>query len=537
MGILSRKGTAAKAAPDGSSRRTKSQIESATERPKVHRVKKVGIPKWLRRLARWVCWSYVWRVNKKGEGKWTKVPIDPKTGTKASANQPATWGTFKQAYDFYSDHKDDDDDRRIDGIGVEFYRKGSPQDPDLAGVDLDDAIDPRTGKVKKWARRVIKKLNSYTELSPSATGFKVYVLSADIFHGTDKQGSKLPYHDGELELYVGGRFFCVTGHHLAGTPATVEDRSGEMKEVLDWLTEHQRKEEPKPESKPESKSKVKSSTPTPSANGHHDSIRGDLNLFLAKLDGVKATGNGQYTACCPAHPDASPSLSVGQGADGRNLVKCHADSKCTAQSIVTAMSLTLSDLFQPNRNGRREPFKPEPRKPTGKSYPTAKEALASLDWVMQKQQGQRVGKWRYRDSQGKLVALVVRYDLDTPKGEKQQKTFRPVSRWEDGWHCCDPETWPLYNLNDLAGAEVVFVCEGEKCCDALTALGMTATTSAHGSQSPRKTDWGPLAGKQVVLAPDDDDAGDQYVAAVTEILSQLSPQPSITIGKPLFSKE
>jgi hypothetical protein len=528
-----------------SPRLTKSQIEASAQRPQVLRVKKKGIPRWLRRLARWVCWRYVWRVSKKGEGKWTKVPVNPKTGANALANKEETWGTFREAYALYWEHKDDDGDTKIDGIGIEFIRKGSPEDPDLAGVDLDDAVCPRTGKVKPWAKRVIKKLNGYTELSPSGTGFKVYILARDIFHGTDKQGTNLPYFDGELELYVGGRFFCVTGHALDGTPATVEERSEAMKEVLGWLVEHQRKDEPevsreftRNHSKAKSKAKSPTPAPVPSANGRHGTIRGDINLFLARLKGVTTSGNGQYTAICPGHLDHKPSLSVSLGRNRAILLHCFAKG-CPAQAIVNAMGLTMSDLFVPgSRNGKHERPQPEPRKATGKSYPGAKEALAALDALMErKHEGRRVARYRYLDAEGCLTALVVRYNLPTEQGEKTKKTFRPVSKWPDGWHCCDPEQWPLYLLPKLIDATTVYVVEGEKCADFLTNLGITATTSAHGSQSPHKTDWSPLAGKQVILAPDNDDAGDAYITAVTAILSQLSPPPTIMIGKPLSSKE
>ena len=58
-----------------------------------------------------------------------------------------------------------------------------------------------------------------------------------------------------------------------------------------------------------------------------------------------------------------------------------------------------------------------------------------------------------------------------------------------------PDPRPLYNLPKLADAERVYVTEGEKATDALCSIELTATTSAHGSQSPDKTDWSPLWGK------------------------------------------
>jgi hypothetical protein len=35
-----------------------------------------------------------------------------------------------------------------------------------------------------------------------------------------------------------------------------------------------------------------------------------LDNLLPRLKGVRALGNSKFLACCPAHPDSTPSLSV-----------------------------------------------------------------------------------------------------------------------------------------------------------------------------------------------------------------------------------
>ena len=69
----------------------------------------------------------------------------------------------------------------------------------------------------------------------------------------------------------------------------------------------------------------------------------DVNDFLKRLEGVRQSGNG-WEARCPAHNDHDPSLSVAIGDDRRILVKCH--KRCSTEEIVSAMGLTMSDLFQ-----------------------------------------------------------------------------------------------------------------------------------------------------------------------------------------------
>ena len=78
---------------------------------------------------------------------------------------------------------------------------------------------------------------------------------------------------------------------------------------------------------------------------------------------------------------------------------------------------------------------------------------------------------------------------------------------------------PLYNLHkfkiDLD--KTVFIVEGEKCADALVKLGLLATTSG-GADSVKTTDWQTLAGREVVIWRDNDNAGLKYQNDIIEIL-------------------
>lgn len=81
-----------------------------------------------------------------------------------------------------------------------------------------------------------------------------------------------------------------------------------------------------------------------------------LDNLLSHLDKVKRTGPGRYIACCPAHDDRSPSMTIRETDDGRLLVHCH--TGCSVYEIVHAVGLELSDLFP--RNPTRH-CKPERR--------------------------------------------------------------------------------------------------------------------------------------------------------------------------------
>ena len=67
------------------------------------------------------------------------------------------------------------------------------------------------------------------------------------------------------------------------------------------------------------------------------------DALLSRLDKVRRTGHNSWVACCPAHPDKSPSLSIRDADDGRVLVHCFAG--CGIDSILGAAGLTIDDLF------------------------------------------------------------------------------------------------------------------------------------------------------------------------------------------------
>lgn len=121
--------------------------------------------------------------------------------------------------------------------------------------------------------------------------------------------------------------------------------------------------------------------------------------------------------------------------------------------------------------------------------------------------GTHSAKWDYLSPEGQLLACVYRYDT---AGGKQ---YRP---WDARARAMRmPQPRPLYNLPGLSRAQCVVLVEGEKCADALNAMGVVSTTAMGGAATAiDKTDWSPLAGKTVTVWPDHDDAGARYADAV-----------------------
>lgn len=158
-----------------------------------------------------------------------------------------------------------------------------------------------------------------------------------------------------------------------------------------------------------------------------------------------------------------------------------------------------------------------------RTFATAAEAMAALE----KSLGPKSRVWKYFNAAGEPVGVVARWDRST--GSKE---IRPVSRAAGGWIIGAMPERPLYCLPEIKPAQAVFVVEGEKAADAIRSLDLVATTSSGGSAAATKTDWAPLAGKTIVVWPDNDQPGEKYLATVVGLLSKLSPRPVVSVIRP-----
>ena len=158
------------------------------------------IPQELTQRKQWVLWK---NVNRNGHC--TKVPyqID---GTPAKSNAPDTWATFADALSVL---------RRggYEGIGFVFHENDG-----IVGIDLDGCRNPDTGQIENWAKDIISRVNSYTEVSPSGSGVKIFACGTSPFRsGKNKNLPQFKSHgekEAGIEIYDKGRFFAVTGHEV-----------------------------------------------------------------------------------------------------------------------------------------------------------------------------------------------------------------------------------------------------------------------------------------------------------------------------------
>jgi putative DNA primase/helicase len=186
---------------------------NTSSRPKALPLCPEQIPHDLRKLERWVVWRYVEEIDPEtGEVDWDKPPMNARGGAGSSTN-PHTWSAFPVALAAYQRGK-------WDGIGIVLPgAKKTEEGVVLIGVDLDHCRDAATGAVEPWAQEIVATLNTYTEVSPSGAGLRLFLRGR-----LPPEGRKR----GNFECYSWARYVTVTGQHQGGTPQTIEVREAEI---------------------------------------------------------------------------------------------------------------------------------------------------------------------------------------------------------------------------------------------------------------------------------------------------------------------
>lgn len=155
------------------------------------------LPEELTGARRWICWQY----RAKGDGKPTKVPVDPVTLRPLDEWQsnPARWWEFEQAVELYQANP------KLSGIGIVLGDALG-----LIGFDLDNAFDLTTGEVAEWAAEHVRDFDTYTEVSPSGAGLRMFAI------GTLPEDA--PHNVKPREIYSAGRWLTITGRVWNGVP-------------------------------------------------------------------------------------------------------------------------------------------------------------------------------------------------------------------------------------------------------------------------------------------------------------------------------
>jgi len=197
----------------------------------------------------------------------------------------------------------------------------------------------------------------------------------------------------------------------------------------------------------------------------------DAKTLTQSLGGTWHDDTGSGTACCPAHDDANPSLSISPGETRRVVVHCHAG--CDQDKVIGAL--------------RERALWPQERRE----------------------------RYDYLDAGGQLRLRVER---------QPGKKFR--QRQPDGkggwiWNAKDvpPLIYRLPEVREaITSGRRVFITEGEKDADRLAGLGLAATCNPGGAGKWRPEHSAHLHGAHVVILPDNDDPGREHAHQVAASL-------------------
>ncbi len=175
-------------------------------------------------------------------------------------------------------------------------------------------------------------------------------------------------------------------------------------------------------------------------------------------------------------------------------------------------------------------------------FPVPDTASSIDSFAVKKWGGKPDVLYPYHNADGAVMLYIARWHNDG------DKIIRPLSycnlgNGQFGWAIKGMggvDNRPLYRLPEILNNpdKPVLICEGEKTADSAQRLfpDYICTTPMQGAQSANKTDWQPLQGRKIVIAPDCDDAGMQFADTVYDLVTAESVQMLATwkLGKGCF---
>jgi len=150
----------------------------------------------------------IWVLHRTVNGK-SKIPYSAITGgpTSASSKDKRHWTTFEKAA---KEGVQENKGGPYDGMGFVLG-------DGVVGIDLDKCLN------ESWALEIIKQADSYTEITPSGNGYHILIFA---------EKNTTLCRKGKVEIYDKGRYFTVTGHHLEGTPDTINKKQSALDSII-----------------------------------------------------------------------------------------------------------------------------------------------------------------------------------------------------------------------------------------------------------------------------------------------------------------
>lgn len=173
-----------------------------------------NMPEHLQKYGLFCLWKYEER-----DGRKTKVPYNPKSFSRGNSADRNAFVSFSEISEIWERVHD-----QFNGIGVGVFDQ-------IGAIDIDHCFEG--GELSAIAHDIVDRMNSYTEISPSGEGIRIFfgILHTDWY---SKEKYYINNRDKGLEVYLPGttnRFLTFTGDTLRADPIRV--RTKQIKAILD----------------------------------------------------------------------------------------------------------------------------------------------------------------------------------------------------------------------------------------------------------------------------------------------------------------
>ena len=187
-----------------------------------------AIPPTLRNLKRWIPWR--WGVLK---GKRTKRPgyLVDNHWQYSGWQRPDAWAEFDTVERQNRLHS------TAAGLGFVLTDLKNDDGLNVVAIDFDNCYDGEN--IDDGIRWWVERLNSYTEVSPSGKGLRVFAKAQSNGWPRGKVSTK------GIEVFYGSGFVTVTGKRVKEYPSTVQDRDEVLQSLMDSIQPDRMADNPK----------------------------------------------------------------------------------------------------------------------------------------------------------------------------------------------------------------------------------------------------------------------------------------------------
>jgi putative DNA primase/helicase len=253
----------------------------------------------------------------------------------------------------------------------------------------------------------------------------------------------------------------------------------------------------------------------------------DIVTVVAAFVELKKRG-AEYVGLCPFHSDNNPSFYVSPAKQFCHCFVC--DENYDVIGFVQEIE-GIDFKAACERLGAKPEWKPVApvqianRTPLPERITSKPPADAATPSMRLHKLGEPARIFPIRDLDGSLIAYECRYEPEEGKKEVRIWSWGARGDRPAGWgigHLNTPR--PIYGLDRIGASPAlsVLITEGPKKADAghrLLATYYASVSWTGGANAWHKHDWTPLAGKAVLISPDNDEPGLQAAEKLAALLS------------------